>query len=103
MRDENALESALARARQKWSYEPESDIATLAAAYAFGVAKAHAFSDGNKRTAFITMVTFLGLNGHDLTATESEVVEAMVALADGAMTEAALTEWVRARLTVLDH
>lgn len=103
VRDENALESALARARQKWSYEPESDIATLAAAYAFGVAKAHAFSDGNKRTAFITMVTFLGLNGHDLTATESEVVEAMVALADGAMTEAALTEWVRARLTVLDH
>ncbi len=102
VRDENALESALARARQKWSYDPESDIATLAAAYAFGVAKAHAFSDGNKRTAFITMVTFLGLNGHDLTATESEVVEAMVALADGSMTEAALTDWVRARLTVLD-
>ena len=102
VRDENALESALARARQKWSYELESDIASLAAAYGFGVAKAHAFSDGNKRTAFITMMTCLGLNGHELTATEAEVVETMVAVAEGSMTEPALAKWVNARLTALE-
>ena len=51
VRDENALEAALARPRQKWNYEPESDLSVLAAAYAFGVAKAHPFNDGNKRTA----------------------------------------------------
>ena len=62
VRDDDALEAALARARQQWSCEPTSDFASLAAAYAFGLARAHPFSDGNKRTAFITMMTFLGLN-----------------------------------------
>ena len=62
VRDDDALEAALARARQQWTYEPTSDLASLAAAYAFGLARAHPFSDGNKRTAFITMMTFLGLN-----------------------------------------
>ena len=101
VRDENALEAALARARQKWNYEPESDLATLAAAYAFGLAKAHPFSDGNKRTAFITMMAFLGLNDKELTTTEGEVVEVMVAVADGSMAEAQLAGWIRARLTPL--
>ena len=99
VRDENALEAALARAQQKWHYEPSADLATLAAAYAFGLSKAHAFSDGNKRTAFITMMAFLGLNDKELTATEGDVVQAMIALADGSLSEAALADWVRARLT----
>ncbi len=99
--DENALEAALARARQQWSYEPTSDRASLAAAYAFGLARAHAFSDGNKRTAFVTMMTFLGLNTQELSATEVEVVQMMVALAGGDVAEAALAEWIRARLVPL--
>ena len=98
VRDENALEAALARPRQKWNYEPESDLSVLAAAYAFGVAKAHPFNDGNKRTAFLTMVIFLGLNGKDLNASESEVVQVMVALAEGSLKEPGLAKWIRKRL-----
>jgi death on curing protein len=98
VRDENALEAALTRARQKWHYEPTADLAILAAAYGFGLARAHAFSDGNKRMAFVTMMTFLGLNGKDLSATELEVVEMMVSLAGGELTESALADWIRGRL-----
>ena len=101
VRDENGLEAALARPRQKWHYEPDSDLATLAAAYAFGLAKAHAFNDGNKRAAFLTAVIFLGLNGKDLDATESEVVQAMTALAAGSLSEPDLAAWIRERLTRL--
>lgn len=101
VRDENALEAALANARQQWSYEPKSDLASLAAAYAFGLARAHPFSDGNKRTAFLTMMTFLGLNKKELSATEVEVVQLMVALAGGAVTEEVLADWIRARLVPL--
>ncbi|MDP1859646.1 MAG: type II toxin-antitoxin system death-on-curing family toxin [Gemmatimonadaceae bacterium] len=97
VRDENALEAALAGPRQKWNYEPESDLSVLAAAYAFGVAKAHPFNDGNKRTAFLTMVIFLGLNGKDLKANESEVVQVMVALAAGSLKESGLAIWIRKR------
>ena len=98
VRDENALEAALARPRQKWNYEPASDLSILAAAYAFGVAKAHPFNDGNKRTAFLTTVIFLGLNGKDLNASESEVVQVMVALAEGSLKEPGLAKWIRKRL-----
>src|SRR3972149_5756002 len=68
VRDENALESALARPRNKWAYDPESDLATLAAAHGYGLATNHPYRDGNKRIAFLTMVIFLGLNGRDLEA-----------------------------------
>lgn len=96
--DEHALEAALARPRQKWNYEPESDLSILAAAYAFGVAKAQPFNDGNKRTALLTTVIFLGLNGKDLNASESEVVQVMVALAEGSLKEPGLAKWIRRRL-----
>jgi death-on-curing protein len=101
IRDENALEAALARPQQKAHDEPDSDLATLAAAYAFGFAKAHPFNDGNKRTAFLTSVIFLGLNGKDLDATETEVVQVMTALAAGTLTEAAVAKWIRERLVRL--
>ncbi len=101
IRDDGGLEAALARPRQKWNYQPDSDLATLAAAYAFGIAKAHPFSDGNKRTAFLTAAIFLGLNGRDLDATEAEVVQAMTALAAGSLTEPAMATWIRERLTRL--
>ncbi len=100
-RDENALEAALARPQQKHHYEPDSDLATLAAAYAFGLARAHPFNDGNKRTAFLAAMIFLGLNGKDLDATEAEVVQMVTALAAGSLSEPSLAEWLRPRLVRL--
>lgn len=98
IRDENALESALARAQQRWTYEPAADRARFAADYAFGIARNHPFRDGNKRLAFLAAVTFLGLNGLDLVTTDEDVVEAMVALAAGDLSEEQLTDWIRSRL-----
>jgi death-on-curing protein len=101
IRDENGLEAALARPRQKWNYDADTDLATLAAAYAFGLAKVHAFNDGNKRIAFLSAMIFLGLNGKDLDATETEVVQVTTALAAGSLTEAQLATWMRERLSRL--
>ena len=99
VRDENALEAALARPRQKWA--PATDLAALAAAYAFGLANAHPFNDGNKRIAFLTAVVFLGLNGKDLDAAETDVVQVMVALAGGSLKEQQLAAWLRPRIVKL--
>jgi death-on-curing protein len=95
VRDENVLESALARARQRWSYEPEADLPRLAADYAFGICRSHPFRDGNKRAAFLTAVIFLGLNGLDFVAPEDEVVEKMLALAAGELGEEEIAMWFR--------
>lgn len=93
VRDQGLLESALARPVNKFTYG-ESDLAALAAAYAFGVARNHPFVDGNKRTAFATMIVFLGLNGLDLTATSEEATAVMLSLAAGEIDEAVLTRWI---------
>ena len=98
IRDENALKSALARARQRWTYEPQTDLPRLAADYAFGIARNHPFRDGNKRVAFVAAVTFLGLNRLNLVASERDVVEAMLALAAGDLDEEQLAEWIRSRV-----
>lgn len=95
VRDENALESALARPQQKWHYASDADLVTLAAAYAFGLVKNHPYRDGNKRIGFLAMVTFLGINGRDFQATDAEVVTEIVALADGRVTEEQLAYWIR--------
>ena len=97
IRDENALESALARAKQRWSYEPEVDLPRLAADYAFGISSNHPFRDGNKRVAFVTAVTFLGLNGIEFEATDDDVVATMLTLASGKLSEKKLAEWFRER------
>lgn len=102
VRDENALESALARARQKWHYAPESDLATLAAAHAFGIVTSHPYRDGNKRSGFLAMAIFLGLNGHELEAAESDVVATILAVADNRCSEEELARWVRDHLIVLE-
>jgi death on curing protein len=101
VRDDGLLESALARPEQKLAYEPESDLAILAAAYGFGLAKNHAFVDGNKRAAFMAMYMFLGLNGYDFEAPEPDVVRTIERLAAGRVTERQLAEWVRAGMTSL--
>lgn len=95
IRDENALESALARARNKWVYESVEDPAVLAAAYGYGLAASHPYRDGNKRIAFLAMVIFLGLNGWDFEAPEGEVVSTMLAVASGSCSESDLAEWLR--------
>ena len=84
LRDENLLESTLARPRQRFTSEPTADVAALAAAYGYGLARNHPYNDGNKRVAFVVMAVFLGLNGHELTASDTDVVTTMVALAAGA-------------------
>ncbi len=101
VRDENALEAALARARQKWAYGRKPDLATLGAACAFGLVRAHPYNDGNKRIAFLAMVVFLGLNGYDFDAPEPEVVMMMLAAADHRATEAELATWIRRRMVAL--
>ena len=94
LRDQGALESALGRPQNKWGYENQQDHAVLAAAYAFGLAKNHPFVDGNKRTAFLSAVTYLGLNGIDLAVEEAEVVVIMQALAAGEVDEAGFARWI---------
>lgn len=98
VRDENALESALARPRNEWTFGDVEDLADVTAAYAFGLAKNHPYYDGNKRISFLAMATFLGINGRELDVTDSEVVTEMIALAAGRVTEADVAEWIRGRL-----
>ena len=95
VRDENVLESALARPQQKWHDSDRHDVPTLAAAYAFGLVQNHPYRDGNKRIGFLAMVTFLGVNGYDFSATETEVVFEILALSDGRISERALADWIR--------
>jgi death on curing protein len=95
VRDENVLESALARPQQKWHYDNATDLSSLAAAYAFGFVKNHPYRDGNKRIGFLTLVTFLGINGVEFDAAEADVVATIVSLADGTTSETQLAHWIR--------
>lgn len=95
IKDENALESALARPRHKWAYEPESDLCALAAAYGYGLANNHAYTDGNKRIAFVAMYTFLGVNGWEILAPEPQVLRLMVDVASNMCDEVELATWLR--------
>jgi death-on-curing protein len=98
VRDESLLDSALMRPRQRLSYEPSSDLASLSASYAYGLAQNHPYTDGNKRVAFVVMATFLALNGFNLVTDEADVVATITALAAGELEEASLAEWVRGRV-----
>lgn len=94
VRDPTMLRSALDRPKNKWAYG-ERDLAALAAAYAFGIAKNHPFVDGNKRASFLALVTFLGLNDIDFVAAEVEAAAAILALAAGEIEEEGLARWIR--------
>jgi death-on-curing protein len=98
VRDENVLESALARPQQRWHYRQGVDVATVATAYAYGLVENHPYRDGNKRIGFLALVTFLGINGVEFDAPEPDVVTTMVMLADGKLTEEQLAAWVRAHI-----
>jgi death-on-curing protein len=93
LRDEGLLESALARPMHLFNYGSPS-LVDMAASYAVGVAKNHAFIDGNKRTAFVAAAVFLARNGLRLTASEAEATVAMLRVAEGSLSEKQLARWL---------
>lgn len=97
VRDPGMLESALARAVNRWTYG-EDDHCTLAAAYAFGVARNHPFVDGNKRTAWVLARLFLALNGLTLQFTPDDAIRMMLGLAAGDLSEEESAAWFRDHL-----
>jgi death-on-curing protein len=101
MRDKNLFDSAIARPLNLAAYG-KPDVADLAAAYGVGLAKNHPFIDGNKRTAFVAVETFLLLNGYVLNATDAECIMTMLAVASGDMDEPAFAGWLRSGITQRD-
>jgi death-on-curing protein len=93
LRDEGTLRSALERPINKWQYE-QAPLHELAAAYAFGLAKNHAFVDGNKRIAFIAMVAFLRKNGVRFSPDPAQATAIMMALAAGEVSEQSFARWI---------
>ena len=93
MRDSTLLEMGWARAMNLAAYS-EVELAEIAAAYVFGIAKAHAFVDGNKRTAFVTALTFLRLNGYAFRPPPVEGVRMMEDLASGQVSQADFARWL---------
>lgn len=94
LRDEGLIESALARPQNLAAYE-SPDFADLAAAYGVGLAKNHAFVDGNKRAAFLGVGLFLALNGYRLVAAQADATLTMLAVAAGDLDEPAFAAWIR--------
>jgi death-on-curing protein len=101
IRNQSAVESALARPEQLAAYgEPPPDAADLAAAYAYGLARGHGFSDGNKRTAWVAARLFLADNGLNLKVAPAEAIHMMETVAAGGIDEKLLAEWLRQRILV---
>jgi death-on-curing protein len=94
LRDEGLLRSPLERPRNKWHYE-SAQLPELAAAYAFGLIKNHAFVDGNKRIAFISMVAFLRMNGIAFKPEQAQSTAIILAVAAGEVSEQSLARWIR--------
>lgn len=94
VRDQGMLESALARPLNQWTYG-EDDLCALAAAYAYGIARNHPFTDGNKRTAWVFARLFLMLNGQALSFTPRMAIDVVLALAAGELGEDELADWFR--------
>lgn len=100
VRDAGLLASALDRPRNLLTYgDPAPNLARLAAAYGFGIARDHPFVDGNKRTALVVMLVFLRLNGLNMEATGQESYKTIMALATGSLDEEALADWLRGRIS----
>lgn len=97
LRDEGMLRSALECPVNKWTYE-QAELPELAAAYAFGLAKNHAFVDGNKRIAFMSMMVFLRKNAIAFAPDPAQATTIILALAAGEVSEESLTRWIRDNL-----
>lgn len=98
LRDAGLLSSALARPVNVHGYEPEASVARLAAALGWGLAKNHAFLDGNKRIALAAIVVFLEINGHELTCSEAEETDAMLRISASEMKENQWEQWMEANV-----
>jgi death on curing protein len=98
LRDEGLLDSALARPQNTQAYKSDSTIADLAASYGYGIAKNHAFVDGNKRAAFLSIGLFLAINGYRLTADQVGAIQTMLAVAGGELDERGLALWIKAHM-----
>ena len=99
LRDQNLVESALSRPEQLHTHgQPPPDAAQLAAAYAYGLARNHGFSDGNKRTAWVVARVFLADNDIQLVFSEIDAIHTMQAVASGALDEQQLAVWFRQRM-----
>jgi death-on-curing protein len=98
VRDEDAIQAALARPRQKYHYGSEITLARLAAAYCFGLAKAHGFVDGNKRIGTMVMIVFLETNGHELSADLDEMISVVERVASSELTEEQLAQWIASHI-----
>ena len=94
LRHEGLLDSALARPRNAYAYNAASTVADLAASYAFGIAKNHAFVNGNERAAFLAIGLFFAINSHRLTASPARAIQAMLAVASGELHERGLAVWI---------
>jgi len=97
IRDQGLLDSALARPKNLYAYSEQAALAQLAASYAVGLAKNHAFIDGNKRTAWVVCAVFLELNGIPATADQTSVVTIMLGVASGTITEEQFARWLEAQ------
>lgn len=101
VRDEGLIESALSRPLNRWHYEGAGvDLADLAAAYGFGLARNHGYLDGNKRIALAAIHMFAWINGHEVVVEEPDEVAVMLDVASGRLEEAELAAWIRGHLTV---
>lgn len=101
IRDLGLLESALTRPQNKFAYG-ETNLAALAAAYGFGIARNHPFIDGNKRTALASLIVFLNLNKFDLDAPQEAATAIILALAAGEIGEDVLARWIADNIKPLD-
>jgi death on curing protein len=100
VRDENLLNSALARPQHLASYGTP-DICDCAAAYGYGISRNHPFIDGNKRTALVVAALFLRVNGRKLVATQAQAVVTMLEVAQGTLSEPDFAAWIRANSALL--
>ena len=102
LRDEGLLLSALSRPENAYHYShPKPNVAELAAAYGFGLAKNHPFNDANKRTAFIAMRLFVKLNGYNLAASPEDKFKTIIRVAASDMSEDELSQWIRTNLEAI--
>ncbi len=101
VRDMGLLQSALARPMNAFYYNQVISLSQLAACYAYGIAKNHAFIDGNKRTAYVVMRAFLLGNGFDIEASKEEKYEIMYRLAAGELSEEQLADWLESKMRPL--
>lgn len=93
IRDEFLLDSALAKPQNVFAYAGAPDVFRLAASYAFGIARYHAFVDGNKRTALVVPVLFLNRNAWDITSSKADEYDTFLHLADGSLNETDMAAW----------